>query len=151
MKTLLTLILSLFLILPAAAHEFEVGQLEIVHPVALVSTNNANEATGYFRIENKSDEGDRLLSVTAPETSEVIQIIMVQPDEPGINKAALTALDLPARQETVLTPTGNHILFAKLKQPLLQDASFPAVLTFEKAGQVNVIFSVETSVDHHAH
>lgn len=151
MRTLLTAFLCLFAAFPAAAHEFEVGELEIVHPVALVTSNESSEAIGYMRIHNASDENDRLLSVSAPEISDVIELTLQEPDEVGINKGVLTALDIPARQETTLTPTGNHITFSKLKQPLMQDSSFPAVLKFEKAGDVTVIFNVERSADHHAH
>lgn len=153
MNTFLTALFALLIAFPAAAHEFEVGKLKIIHPVAQATSPNAEptETIGYFRVRNDSDKADRLMSVSAPEISDVIQIMFAQPDEPGISSNAMTELDIPANQETVLTPNANHIMFAKLKGPLPLESSFPAVLRFEHAGEVTVIFNVEGASDPHSH
>jgi|GEM_PF-5707136 len=136
------------------AHDFEKDDLVIVHPVALSTSVDADKATetiGYFKVRNTSKQADRLLSISAPETSELIQINILPVDEPGVAKQAVSALDIPGKQETALTPNGNHILFSKLKTPLAADYSFPATLTFERAGDIPVIFSVESASEPQIH
>jgi copper(I)-binding protein len=51
-------------------------------------------------------------------------------------------VDVPAQGKAVLAPGGYHVMFIKLKGPLTEGAEVPAVLTFEKAGEVAVKFIV---------
>jgi len=52
-------------------------------------------------------------------------------------------LMLPAGGEVALEPGGYHLMFIGLKKMLKQGDSFAGTLTFEKAGTVEVSFTVE--------
>jgi copper(I)-binding protein len=43
----------------------------------------------------------------------------------------------------LLKPGGDHVMLMGLKQPLKEGESFPLILTFEKAGDVQVTVKVE--------
>lgn len=141
--TRIFLILLMMAALPAFAHDYKAGKLKIEHPNALATSKDRHETAGFVRISNPTKEADRLIGVAAPEVSERVEIYIVPLNEPGIAKTATDALDIPAKQETRMSLSGNHLMFFKLKRPLLPGDSFPATLTFEKAGDVNVIFDVE--------
>lgn len=54
-------------------------------------------------------------------------------------------LPVPAGATVVLKPGGWHIMLMGLKQPLKAGDHYPATLTFRKAGQVTVQFSVQAT------
>lgn len=51
-------------------------------------------------------------------------------------------IEIKPGQSVELKPSGLHIMFVNLKQQLQQGQHFTATLQFEKAGKVNVDFSV---------
>ena len=51
-------------------------------------------------------------------------------------------LSIPAGQSVTLAPGGYHIMMMHLKVPLKRNDKVPMTLTFEKAGDVKVIFDV---------
>jgi len=52
-------------------------------------------------------------------------------------------IDVPPGQRVELKPGGMHIMFMGLKAPLKAGDSFPATLTFQKAGDVKVSVKVQ--------
>jgi len=55
----------------------------------------------------------------------------------------VSAIDLPAGEDTVLEPGGYHIMILNLAKPLQIGQTFPVTLTLEKAGEVQVDATVK--------
>lgn len=125
------------------AHEFKVGDLKIVHPWSRATPPGAKVAGGYFSITNIGSSPDRLLSISS-EISAKTEL-----HEMGVKDGVMTmrpvsgGLEIPAGGKVALAPGGYHLMFVGLKRQPKQGKTFPATLTFEKAGTVAVEFAVE--------
>jgi copper(I)-binding protein len=126
------------------AHEFKLGDLEIIHPWSRATPQGAAVAAGYLTIENHGSEADRLVSATG-EIASVTQVHEMAVDAKGVMtmKELANGLEIPAGGEVTLKPGSYHIMFMKLKEPAVEGNSFKGTLTFEKAGTVDVEYSVE--------
>ena len=99
---------------------------------------------GYLTIVNHGDSPDRLVSVSAPfaahaeihEMSMTNGMMKMRPVPNGVT--------VPAKGTVVLAPDGYHVMFMEFKDALKAGDAFPATLTFEHAGDVNVTFHVES-------
>lgn len=125
------------------AHEFKVGDLEIGHPWSRATPPGAKVAGGYFTVTNTGSSPDRLLSISS-EISTKAEL-----HEMGVSDGVMTmrpvtgGLEIPAGGKVALAPGGYHLMFVGLKRQPKQGETFPATLTFEKAGSVTVDFAVE--------
>lgn len=130
--------------LPAAdlqAHEFKKGSLMIDHPFARASIPQRPGAA-YAKIMNMGNEDDRLIAASSPvaERVELHTHLM----ENGIAKMRrIEGIDVPAGGAAELKPGGDHIMLFKLENALSEGDKFPLILTFEKAGDVEVEVTVE--------
>lgn len=126
------------------AHEFKAGDIEIVHPWSRTTPQGAKVAAGYLVLKNNGSSPDRLVSVTA-EIAGKAEIHEMAVDANGVmTMRPLTGgLEVPAGGEVELKPGSFHIMFMDLKKAPKQGESFAGTLTFEKAGTVNVHYSVE--------
>jgi copper(I)-binding protein len=127
----------------ALAHEFKIGDLEIDHPWSRATPPGAQVAGGYFTVVNHGSAADRLVSVTSDISAKA------EVHEMGVKDGVMTmrpvegGVEIPAGGKVELKPGGYHLMLMGLKQPAKQGESFPATLTFEKAGSVTVKFQVE--------
>ena len=123
----------------ALAHEFKVGDLEIVHPWSR-ATGQARPAVGYLKIRNTGKTADRLLGAT----TRIAEHVMLHTNviENGVAKMSpAEGVEIPAGAELVLAPKGDyHLMIMGLKQPLAEGDTFPMTLIFEHAGKVEVTF-----------
>ncbi|RWP76615.1 copper chaperone PCu(A)C [Mesorhizobium sp.] len=125
------------------AHEFRVGDLEIGHPWSRATPPGAKVAGGYFTVTNTGSSPDRLLSISS-EISAKAEL-----HEMGVSDGVMTmrpvtgGLEIPAGGKVALAPGGYHLMFVGLKRQPKLGETFPATLTFEKAGTVTVDFAVE--------
>lgn len=125
------------------AHEFKVGDLEIAHPWSRAVPTGARVAGGYFVIDNDGSSPDRLISVTSEISAKSEVHEMTVKDGVMTMRALENGLEIPAGGSVALEPGGYHLMFIDLKRQPKKGESFPATLTFEKAGSVTVEFSVE--------
>lgn len=127
----------------AAAHEFKVGEIEILHPWVRVPPPGAGTAGGYLTIINKGSEADRLLSVS----SDVAGLAQIHDMsiENGVMKMGELAdgIEIPPGATLELKPKSLHIMFMDLTRPIRVDTPIRGELRFEKAGNVAVEFAVE--------
>ncbi|RWH67971.1 copper chaperone PCu(A)C [Mesorhizobium sp.] len=139
----LFVVLLLACIPGAVAHEFKAGDLEIDHPWSRATPPGAKVAGGYFTVVNKGRASDRLLSISS-DISDKAEL-----HEMGVKDGVMTmrpvegGLEIPAGGKVALKPGAYHLMFTGLKRQPKQGEKFPATLTFEKAGSVNVEFAVE--------
>jgi copper(I)-binding protein len=158
MKTLLlTALLALILPMSALAHEYTVGDLFVKHPAVNATPKGAEVAAGYFSVTNKGTEADTLVSIDAPGITDTVEIHSMTMDDKGVMKMREldAGVELPAGQTVQLAPSGIHVMFLKVKIPLVAGEKYPGTLHFAKAGNVDVFFAVEplgtTPADHAGH
>jgi periplasmic copper chaperone A len=145
-RGLLAIGLAGMLALPAWAHEFSVGDLTIGHPYAIVTPTGARTGAGYLSVTNEGPEPDRLVAVKADFPR--VELHMTEVDAAGVARmAGVEAVEVPPGATVTLAPQGTHVMFMGLTAPLEAGASLPAVLVFEKAGEVAVEFKVETRAE----
>lgn len=125
------------------AHEFKFGDLEIGHPWSRATPHGAQVAGGYMTITNQGSSADRLVSVSSDISDKAEIHEMAVKDGVMTMRPVEGGLEIPAGATVELKPGGYHLMLMGLKRPLAKGESFPASLTFEKAGSVTVEFRVE--------
>lgn len=151
--TLKTMLAATLIALPTLtfAHDFHVGDLTIDHPMAFETAATMKAGGGFVTITNTGDTDDALLGVKAdfPKVD-----IHESYEENGVAKMGhVDRIEIPAGETVELAPGGYHVMFMGLSAPLVAGESFPATLVFEKAGEVEIMFSIETraNMDHSGH
>jgi len=125
----------------AAAHDYKIGDLHIIHPMAFQTAETAKAGGGYLTISNDGDTDDALIGVTGD-----FPKVMLHKSEEVDGIATMTHVDrieIPAGEIVELAPGGYHVMFMGLSDPLETGESFPVTLTFDKAGDIEVIFQIE--------
>lgn len=127
---------------PLWAHEFTLGDLEIIHPYAFETAPMAMSAGGFLTISNNGDTADRLIAVRADFPKVQVHETVVTD---GVNQMLpVDGIDIPAGEAVALEPGGYHVMFMGLDgRQLMEGEEFPATLVFEKAGEIAVDFAVE--------
>jgi copper(I)-binding protein len=128
--------------LPARAHDVQQGPIRIEQPWTRATPGGAKVAGGFLKITNTGTTPDRLVSATA-EVSGVVEIHEMKMVDGVMKMRALgDGLVLAPGQTVELKPGGYHLMFMDLKAPVVQDKPVKARLVFEKAGAVEVAFTV---------
>lgn len=137
---------------PLPAHEFEAGDLLIVHPWSRETPHGARVAAGYVKIVNRGPEADRLVDAAA-EIGARTEIHEMSVDANGVMTMRPVAggIEIPAGGEVELKPGGYHIMFMELTDAKKKGERFRGSLTFEKAGTVEVEFAVDAMAGGHNH
>ena len=127
----------------ASAHGFKLGDLEIGHPWSRATPPGAKVAGGYLTVTNHGTVPDRLVSVSSEIAGKAEVHEMAVKDGVMTMHPVDGGLEIPAGGKVELKPGGYHLMLMGLKQPTREGETFPATLTFEKAGSVTVEFQVE--------
>jgi copper(I)-binding protein len=125
------------------AHEFKVGNLEIEHPWSRETPAGARVAGGYLIVKNEGNSPDRLVSITSDISAKAELHQMAVKDGVMTMRQVEGGLEIPAGGTVALKAGGYHLMFIDLKRQPKKGETFPATLTFEKAGAVTVDFAVE--------
>jgi periplasmic copper chaperone A len=143
MKTLLT-VLALGLALPAAAHDYLIGNLAIAHPVLRVASPVSKTGAGYLAITNSGKTADRLVSVTTTAANRADLHGTVQSGGVMQMRAQTGGVPVPAGATVRFAPGGLHVMFIGLKAAMPVGTPLKARLQFEKAGAIDLEFKTET-------
>lgn len=131
------------LAVPAIAHDYKVGALEISHPWTRATPATAQSGGGFLTITNKGTTPDRLVAARSG-ASDRVEIHEMKMDGNVMRMRELEkGLEIPAGATVMLKPGGFHIMFMGLKAPFAKDAKVPVTLVFEKAGSLDVALDVE--------
>jgi periplasmic copper chaperone A len=127
----------------AYAKDYKAGAIDIDSPWSRAMPKGASTAAGYMTIKNTGTTPDRLVSASTPVAGK-IEIHQMTMDN-GIMKMRPVAdgLEIKPGATVELKPSSIHLMIMNVKQPIQKGKPFPATLTFEKAGTVDVEFSVE--------
>ena len=142
-RLVLAATLALGLAGTALAGDAAVGSLSLENIRARATAPGAPVSGGFMVIKNAGTEADHLVggSVDFADKVEVHEMVMegdvmkMRPVEGGI--------EVPAGGSVELKPGGLHVMFIGLKEQLKVGEARKAKLNFEKAGEVEVEFSVE--------
>ena len=147
MKRILSTLAALALSASAVfAHDFTLGNLEIHHPASRATLPGQPVGGGFMTIANKGTEPDRLVSISAPDVSDDVQIHEMKTENDVMKMRQLPdGVEIPAGGTVDLRSGGLHVMFMKIKHPLKEGDKFKATLTFEKAGKIDVDFKVEAA------
>jgi len=149
MKFLLNTATAVALALPglAAAETVTAGDLQITDARIFETAATAKAGGGYATITNQGDSADALIDVAAdfPKVE-----LHESYEEDGVMKMQhVERLEIPAGGSAELAPGGYHVMFMGLSEPFEQGDEIPVTLSFEKAGDVEVIFHVvERKAEH---
>ena len=134
----------------AWAHGTKAGDLVIDHPYATPSLAGLTTGAVYFRgIQNKGAEPDQLLSARTT-VAQTVELHRMEMDGNVMRMRAVPAIELPAKTEVRLrhgTPNGYHLMLQGLKAPLKDGDRFSVTLTFQRAGEREVMVWVQTPRD----
>lgn len=135
---------ALALALSAAhARDYKAGSLEIAQPWARATPKGASVGGGYLKITNKGAAPDRLVSVKSDVAAQVEIHEMAMTGGMMKMRPLPNGLEIKPGETVEFKPSSYHIMFMKLKKPLQKGQNIKGTLTFEKAGPVEVEFSVE--------
>ena len=139
---LLALLALLLMALPAAAHVYKLGALEIGQPWARATPPTAPTGGGYLSVKNTGTTPDRLMSASSPAAG-TVQVHDMKMDGNVMRMRELDGpLEIKPGETVTLAPGGMHLMMMGLKAPLKQGERVPLTLVFEKAGKIDVELSV---------
>jgi copper(I)-binding protein len=159
MRTFTRILATLFAVALSAtlalAHGYKLGNLEIHHPWAKATVEGQPVAGGFMKITNSGTEADRLIAVSS-NVAGMLQLHEMKVEDGVMKMAEIPGgVEIPAGQTVELKPGGLHVMFMGLKAQFKEGETVKAVLTFEKAGTIEVEFKVEAAnkggMDHSTH
>lgn len=122
---------------PAAAHEYEIGSVKIVHPWARATAGGSPNGAVYMTLSVAGSEADRLLAVSTPAAKRA-QLHRTIMDDGVMKMRPVDAVEIAPGPPTVMQPGGLHVMLMGLAAPLEEGDLLPLTLTFEHAGTIEV-------------
>jgi copper(I)-binding protein len=126
------------LAVPALAHDYKLGAIEIGQPWTRATPPTAQAGGGFLTMTNTGTTPDRLIAVRSP-AADKAEIHEIKMDGNVMRMRELDkGIEIPAGATVELKPGGFHVMFMGLKAPFAKDAKVPLTLVFEKAGSIDV-------------
>ena len=127
----------------AAKNTIKIGDITVAQPWSKEMPTGAKVAGGYMSIKNGGATADKLIAVESAyahsveihEMSDINSVMTMRKLEAG--------LEIKAGETIQFAPKGYHIMFMGVKEPAKLGSEFPAILVFEKAGRMDVMFKVQ--------
>jgi len=127
----------------AIAQDYSIGTIQVGKPWSRATPKGAKVAGAYMTITNKGTAPDRLVggSTSAASGFEVHSMVMDQ----GVAKMRPVdgGLEIKPGETVELKPGSFHVMLTGLRQPLEKGQKIKATLEFEKAGKVDIEYTVE--------
>jgi periplasmic copper chaperone A len=128
---------------PALAQQYAVGDISVEKAWARATPKGAAVGAGYLVIHNKGAVADKLLGGASDVASDVQVHEMKMKDGVMTMRQLSEGLAVPANGSVTLAPSGDHLMFQGLKQPLVKGQTVKATLNFEHAGSLPIELKVE--------
>lgn len=119
---------------PAAAHHDH--RIEVVEPWARAALAGRTGAA-YMTLVNPTDTPDRLLAAAA-EVAETVELHAHLHEGGVMRMRPVAAIEVHPGEPAVLAPGGLHIMLIGLRRDLKRGETIRLILSFEKAGKVEV-------------
>ncbi len=128
---------------PLSANEYKAGSLKIEKPWTRATPTGARVAGGFMRITNTGKEADRLVGGSSPVAGRFEVHEMRMEGEVMRMRELTNGLVIQPGQTVELKPGSYHVMFMDMKAQLKQGEKVKGTLQFEKAGTVEIEYSVE--------
>lgn len=140
LKTLLSAALMTGLLTSTAAW----AEIVVKDPYVRSSTPNSKTGAAFMMLMNHSDADDRLISASS-DISKRVELHTHIEDENGVMKMTELEDGMTIRAGGMhhLKRGGDHVMFMGLNESLVQGEDITVILTFEKAGDVEVTIPVD--------
>jgi periplasmic copper chaperone A len=121
---------------------FKLGDLTVTSPWTRATPGGAKIAGGYLKITNNGAAADRFVGIKS-DLSDRVEIHEMSMSDGVMKMRPLpNGLEIKPGETVELKSGGYHLMFMGLKQPLKQGDTFKTTLQFERAGPLEVNFSV---------
>ena len=137
----LSIIFIFFISSPSIAHQFQKENININHP-HIKFTISSGPAAGYMTIVNMGEKPDKLLNIEVDFAIAELHHSEINNGIISMNKVDF--IEIPAQIAKSLKPGGYHVMFSKFNNELIDESELIGVLNFELAGEIKVVFEVET-------
>ena len=137
----LSIIFIFFISSPSIAHQFQKENININHP-HIKFTISSGPAAGYMTIVNMGEKPDKLLNIEVDFAVAELHNSEINNGIVSMNKVDF--IEIPAQIAKSLKPGGYHVMFSKFNIELIDESELIGVLNFELAGEIKVVFEVET-------
>ena len=137
----LSIIFIFFISSPSIAHQFQKENININHP-HIKFTISSGPAAGYMTIVNMGEKPDKLLNIEVDFAVAELHLSEINDGIVSMNKVDF--IEIPAQIAKSLKPGGYHVMFSKFNIELIDESELIGVLNFELAGEIKVVFEVET-------
>jgi periplasmic copper chaperone A len=127
----------------ATAADYKAGPIEIQNPWTRATPKGAAIAAGYVVLINRGSTPDRLVGGSFAGASTVELHGMSMDNGVMRMRPVSGGLEIKPGERVELKPSGLHMMFVGLKQPLQQGQTVKATLVFQNAGTAEVAFAVE--------
>jgi periplasmic copper chaperone A len=127
---------------PAVAQDYNAGAIKIEAPWLRATPSGAQVAGAYMKLHNTGSEPDRLVGGSSPIAGAFEVHEMHMKGDVMMMRELADGLVLPPGQTVELKPGSYHIMLTDLKQPLKAGDKIKGTLQFEKAGKVEVEYTV---------
>lgn len=132
--------------------------IEISDSFAFATMPGASTGAAFMTLHNTGSENDVLLGIKS-DIAKITEIHqnMIDPDDQTMMMRKVPSIEIASGDSVILEPTGYHVMFIQLKEPLTIDLTIPVTLLFEKAGEKKVDIQVvppgstPMSQSHHEH
>jgi copper(I)-binding protein len=143
LRTLTAAVLAFLIVTAAQAHDYKLGALEIKHPWTRATPKSATVAGGYLKITNTGSTSDRLTG-GAVEVARKFEVHEMSMDGGVMKMRELkNGVEIAPGATIELKPGSYHIMMMSLSRPLAKGDKIKGSLNFEKAGKVDIEFTVE--------
>lgn len=121
---------------------FKLGDLTVTSPWTRATPGGAKIAGGYLKITNNGTAADRFVGAKSEEADHLELHEMSMSDGVMKMRPLPDGLEIKPGETVELKSGGYHLMFMDIRLPFKQGDTIKATLQFEKAGSLDVKFSV---------
>jgi periplasmic copper chaperone A len=126
-----------------AAANVQAAGLDISQLTIMPTRPGQPNGAAFLSIANQGKAADQLIGFSvAPQVAQRGELHTMKHENGMMMMREVSGFGLPAGQTMTLKPGGDHLMLIGIQKPLEAGQKIPATLVFEKAGKVNVIFTV---------
>ncbi|NDV00852.1 copper chaperone PCu(A)C [Pseudoroseicyclus tamaricis] len=125
-----------------AAGEWQAGDLTLTGAFSRATLPNAPVGGGFLTIANDGAEDDRLVAAASPVAGRTEIHEMLMDGDVMRMRELEDGLPIPAGESVSLEPGGIHLMLMELGDPLVEGTQVPMTLTFQQAGEVEILLDV---------
>lgn len=138
-----SVLLSITLSVPLAlGQDYRAGAIKIDGPWTRATPTGSKVAGGFMKLQNNGKDPDRLIGGTVSVAGKFEVHEMAMTNNVMKMRELEKGLEIKPGQSVELKPGSFHVMFMDLKQPLKEGEKVKGTLVFEKAGMVEVEYSV---------